>query len=263
VTVCYEQHCHIDLARVVKSPVFNSKKELKEDAEATAESMDSAWEWAGVQAAAARWQSFAPGRAFEPLRPSDPSPELGYGEFKDFGADLLSTRRATLVVVADEEAKDLDKYVATYLSKWKAVGSAPEEDLHEILPELSRPDRTVWVVAEPRERGHAEVVVACHTDAEEDTTDWVLEVMLQRVLDTTLRQEAGITYGVGVGSHLTAHGHVLEIGTSVPAQAAGVALTGMLDALDQAARQEVDPGLLAQLKVELARGTVGRNQTSG
>jgi len=216
-----------------------------------------------LRAAQARWERFAPDL---PLGIWDAAvfaeaEALSRGEVEAFADGVIRPENATLLVVGPPpDEGDLAMWTHKAFRTWE---TSPRDSLPVATEEgldFSPPDRTILVFPSDQARAQADITVACHTTEADPTSSWLLEKHIAGELNTRLRSERGLTYGVQAWSSEPIHGSTLFLQTQVDHASAGDTVAAIFAAFSEAGRG-IDPGRLAQIKVEAARGTVGRYQT--
>ena len=238
-------------------------KEWKRRWTALVEQREAQLEDLDVRVAEARWKVFAPGlpRGIWDGAVVAEAEALTRKEVEAFADGVIRPGNATLLVIGPPpDPGDLAMWTHKAFRTWEAAPQDPSSVATEAGVDLSPPDRTILVFAPDSVRVQAEITVACHTTEADPTSSWLLEKHIAGELNTRLRSERALTYGVQAWSSAPAHGATLTLQTQVDHASTGDTVAAIFEAFSEA-REGIDPGRLAQIKVEAARGTVGRYQT--
>jgi zinc protease len=212
-----------------------------------------------LQAAQIRWWHLAPG-VMHPY--FDDVGRAGVGAHtrsaaRAFVDTWLDPAHATLITVNRRpvHANDMLEPFKT----WETDSPTPPAVSLEIAETA---ERAVWVLQDSRPRALAKVVVSCRVASGNNLAIWLAEEALGSNVNDVLRNQLGATYGVRATTWTGPAGTGLDLTTTVGQAATGQALSTMLSTLDVLAAGELPADRLAQLKLEVARSTALRWQTS-
>jgi len=171
---------------------------------------------------------------------------------------------ATLVVVGRFDPDLAEQSVRTWFSGWKAEPGV-DKPIALMKPLPAPPARSIIVLDKPHV-SQTDITVQCQITPAKDG-DYEARQLLSDVLDemawTTLRENAGVTYGAGVGTWEYAGGAAqLGMGTTAQTDASGFAVETFLDLIRRADAGELDPELLKLFALREARGFVLAQQST-
>jgi zinc protease len=171
---------------------------------------------------------------------------------------------ATLLVVGRFDPDEAEGLVRTMFSGWRAAPDAGQP-IQPMRALPAPPARTIRVLDKPQV-SQTEITLQCQL-APAAPGDQEARLLLADVLDemawSTLRENAGVTYGSGVYAWEYAGGAArMVMATTAQTDASGFVVSTFLDLVDRADRGDLDPDLLKLFALREARSYVLDQQST-
>ena len=229
------------------SPTLLKRRRVKRRIRDLQEYREKIWDDPEIRASVVQWRKLGGrGPGFLEEAGLEAVVEVSRDEVSALAKKQFSWRRGRLLAVVRGDLDQAEAALRQRFEKLKVGATTPPP-----LPQPARAANRSITVVPHRPTTKASIEVACHVQGENSLHDWVLQSLLQRRLNRTLRNDMGATYGVSASTVDQPHGRTLTIATEVPPDLAGKALKTILGGITAVRKGKVPD--LDRIKLHIAR----------